>query len=161
MDASDRRRDFQNVPACQPGTFGTVFQIASIHQQRIGREILNSGGSGSLKNSGCQYSIPEVMCLYSLADKYVLDRASLRGITPLAAEQFNCRFIGRKFVAGSRLISSTSSSVRWLSTSTPADCQFHHQRNQDDKAAHSHREEIQQRAARGVFAVLHHLSTWR
>nr|WP_286203998.1 hypothetical protein [Escherichia coli] len=34
------------------------FQIASIHQQGIGREITEQRGSGSLKNNGCQYSIP-------------------------------------------------------------------------------------------------------
>ncbi len=101
------------------------------------------------------------MCLYSLADKYVPGRASFEGIAPLAAEQFNRRFIGRNSCAGNRLMASTSSSVRWLSRQTPAGCRFHHQRNQDDKAATPHREEIQQRAARGVFAVLLTWSTWR
>ncbi|XPE69088.1 hypothetical protein ACNKHP_02290 [Shigella boydii] len=38
-------------------TFGTGFQIASIHQQGIGREITEQRRQSFAEENGCQYSI--------------------------------------------------------------------------------------------------------
>ncbi len=80
----------------------------------------------------------QVMCLYSLAGKYVPDRASLRRYRATGCGTVQLPLYRSEIRArAAELIASTSSSVRWLSTSNTAGCRFHHQRNQDDKAAHS------------------------
>ena len=80
------------------------------------------------------------------------------GIAPLAAEQFNCRFIGRKFVRGQQI-----DLFYFLQRALAIDVKhsqavdFIIKEIKTIRQLTPHREEIQQRAARGVFAVLHHL----
>ena len=79
-------------------------------------------------------------------------------ITPLTAEQFNCRFIGRKFVRGQQidgfyfLQRALAVNVKYAQA-----IDFIIKKIKTIRQVAAHREKIQQRAARGVFAVLHNL----
>ena len=80
------------------------------------------------------------------------------GITPLAAEQFNCRFIGRKFVRGQQIdLFYFLQRALAIDVKHPQAVDFIIKEIKTIRQLTPHREEIQQRAARGVFAVLHHL----
>ena len=80
------------------------------------------------------------------------------GIAPLAAEQFNCRFICRKFVRGQQIDRfyffqrTLAVNVKYAQA-----IDFIIKKIKTIRQLTPHREEIQQRAVRGVFAVLHNL----
>ena len=79
-------------------------------------------------------------------------------VAPLTAEQFNCRFIGREFVGGQQ-IDGFDFFQRTLAVDVkhPQAVNFVIKEIKTIREFAAHREEIQQRTARSVFAVFHHL----
>ena len=82
----------------------------------------------------------------------------LKGVAPLAAKQFDCRFIGREFVRRQQIYGvDFFQRALGIGVKQTQAVNFIIKKIKTIGKLAAHREQVQQRTARGVFTVFHDL----